>query len=195
MLLTNKYNELYSKVLKNEVIDSSSYFEFYTFQLLKENFHLSSAGKIKSNQKFENGLPVSHAPAGPDIEVFGSKIAYICECSLKLGAKQFDDEHESVSRHYEEFKRQHGDQYDQILCFFIVPKVSNEISEWYFSLFSEMKIVPFNLVTFTTFMCNLSKVEISEYENRLFALLQELNDARNRKDWQEKIIQFVDGGQ
>ena len=40
MSMNDKYKKMFSDVLGNRVIDPSSYFEFYTYQLLKEIFYL-----------------------------------------------------------------------------------------------------------------------------------------------------------
>lgn len=191
MSVIKKYNDLFKKVLKNEVIDPSSYFEYYTYLLLMENKALQNGGFIKSNQKIVDSKPISHAPAGPDIEVFGVNIAFICECSLKSGSMQFDDEHESVSRHYEKFFEENKSNYRDIVCFFIAPKISFEISEWFYCLRNEVKIIPIELDSFTSLMAKLSISNIDTYESQILDLASIVFSIDKHQDWVEKINEIV----
>ena len=191
MSVIEKYNALYKKVLKNEVIDPSSYFEYYTYLLLMENEALQNEGLIKSNQKIVDSKPISHAPKGPDIEVFGVNVAFICECSLKSGSMQFDDEHESISRHYKNFREENESNYRDILCFFISPKISFEISEWFYCLRNEVKIIPVELDTFNLLMSKLSNSNIDTYENQILNLSSIVFSIDKHQDWVKKINKFV----
>lgn len=189
--LIKKYESLFEKIKNNEVIDPSSYFEYYLFKLISENQELLKIGKVKNNFKIKDNLPISHAPPGPDIEVYCKNIAYICEGTLKSGIKQFDDEHESVSRHYDEFKSKNGEQYSQIFCFFISFTISEDIIDWFFSLYPNIKILPITTEDFIYLMCKTYNYSITDYENIIKALFILYDACGNGKEYLENISKEI----
>lgn len=191
MSLINDYELLFEKVLKNRVIDPAAYMELYAYKLLEENLNLKRGNCIKTNLKLINNQPISHASPGPDIEVFLKKAAFICELSLKSGARQFDDEHESVSRHFEEFKNNNKNKYSIIWGIFVAPTISPEISEWFYSFFGDIKVIPLSLKYFIILMDKISKKDIEEYECIIESIMELKKVSKDRNDWLNKIEKYI----
>ena len=190
--LKKKYSTFFKEVLNYEVLDPASYFEFYSYNLLLENKKIKKTSKITPNFKIESGKPISHAVSGkPDIEVLMRKVAFIIECSLKTGKRQFDDEHESTSRHYEEFKNKNLGKFDLIFGFFVSSEISYDIKKWFFKLFSEIKIIPVSLSDFINLMVYLHDKDIDDYEKCLVDLINIFKESKNQNHWFENISNHI----
>lgn len=191
LLIIKKYKGLYADVIKNKVIDPASYMEFYTYCIINENYTLKKNKLVQCNFQIKDGLPLSHARPGPDIEIYLNTVAFICECSIRSGKKQFDDEHESVSRHYEVFKQEKHSKYKYLFGLFVSQKIHIKMKMWFFELFNEISVIPIDLEDFIVLMSKLVNVELDEYEKVMLGLLNLRNVSKNQKEWADNIYNYI----
>jgi len=190
--LRDKYLALYDQVYTNKVIDQSSYYEFYTYSLFSEVECIKKYGKIIPNFKIKNNKPISHAiPGVADIEIFLNEVSFIVECTVKLGIAQFDDEHESVSRHYEDFNKKNIKKYKSIFGLFVCQKLSDDLRDWLYEYFEEVKVIPLTSDLLIKFTSKIKSKKIEDIEILFNQLINLKTKSKSSKEWIDNIKNYI----
>ncbi|WP_257710553.1 AlwI family type II restriction endonuclease [Macrococcoides caseolyticum] len=123
--IKNTYNDIRNK----DLYDLPLMFEWNTWRAMT----MLNGGTISGNFILDDqGDPISTAPGNQgDIVCDYGDFGLLVEVTLSSGAKQYDMEGESVSRHLGKFKR---DINKDAYCLFIAPKINENVITYFFTL-------------------------------------------------------------
>lgn len=188
--IKNTYNDIRNK----DLYDLPLMFEWNTWRAMT----MLNGGRISGNFILDDqGDPISTAPGNQgDIMCDYGDFGLLVEVTLSSGAKQYDMEGESVSRHLGKFRKEiNKDSY----CLFIAPKINENVITHFFTLYhlnlnmhgGYAYIVPLSLDVFEKMVEDSYKADTVPTPHDIKRLFEySKNQAKsgiNEVDWFEKI--------
>jgi len=187
--------DMYQKILNNEVIGRSIFFEWNTWRA----FLALDDSKIKPNFQMDKELmPICTAGGRQaDIEIyFNDDYVVLIEVTLSGGARQYDTETEPVTRHIGEFQ---ANEHRKVYGFFIAPAINPNTPNFFYVYLKHLEypkagyltIVPLPLNKFTDFLSICMKKKIfnrNTFKNLLNKIEELKTVTENGAEWYEKIL-------
>lgn len=188
----------YVSIREKTCFDAPTLMEYNTWRAMK----IIDGGYITGNYQTDDyGNPVYTALGNrPDIECEYKDFNLIVEVTLQSGKTQFQNETDSVSRHFGEYKEKHP---KELFCLFIAPKISesciayfygcNQINIAYYGGYA--RIIPLTLDQFELMVGRSAKCRREVVSSDIHALLTDIINflpcSKDEKEWATHIDEAV----